>query len=125
MKTLIETPTFLADVRASKMTEAEYDAILASIAKDPTQGDLMRETGGAHTARFAGRSKGKSGGYRVVFYPAPDDVPAILITLVNKGDRENLSRGDRIAVSKMLAGYVEDYRNSAKAKVIAMKRKPK
>lgn len=121
MKTLIETPTFLADIRASKMTMAEYEAILFSIAKNPTQGDLMRETGGAHTARFAGRSKGKSGGYRVIFYPAPDDVPVVLIALVDKGERENLSRADRMAVNKMLVGYVDDYRNSVRAKIATLK----
>lgn len=123
MKTLIETPTFLADVRTSKMTEAEYDAILVSIAADPSQGDLMRETGGAHTARFAGRSKGKSGGYRVVFYPAPDDVPVLLIALVNKGDRENLSRADRVALARVLAVYVERYRASVAAKIKTMPRR--
>jgi hypothetical protein len=50
-------------------------------------------------------------------------VPVILIALINKGERENLSRADRIAVSKMLAGYVEDYRNSARAKVTTLKRR--
>lgn len=123
MKAIIETQTFLADVRRSKMTEGQYETIIASIAADPEQGDLMRETGGAHTARFAGRSKGKSGGYRIVFYPAPDDVPVLMIAVIDKGERENLSRADRVAVSKMLAGYVDDYRNSVATKVAALRRR--
>lgn len=122
MKTIIETPTFLADVRASNMSEAEYEHIKTSIAKDPQQGDLMRETGGAHTARFAGRSKGKSGGYRVVFYPAADDVPVLILALIDKGDRENLSRADRVALAKRLNTYADDYRASVKRKIATLRR---
>jgi hypothetical protein len=84
MKTVIEPGAFLADVRASGMSDEEHTEIVAAIAANPDQGEIIRESGGARKFRVAGRGKGKSGGYRIVFYPAPPDVPALMLALINK-----------------------------------------
>ncbi|HKN10000.1 MAG TPA: addiction module toxin RelE, partial [Pseudomonadota bacterium] len=84
---MIETPTFLRDVAQSGMSEDEHDRIVRQIAKTPLRGDIIPGTGGARKVRFAGRGKGKSGGYRVVTYFAGDDVPTLLLVLINKGER--------------------------------------
>lgn len=104
------------------MSEDEHAAIVTSIAGDPDQGVVMAETGGARKVRFGGRGKGKSGGYRVIFYPAPDDVPVLMLAVIDKGERENLSRTERNELRKELAGYVDDYRASVKTKVARMKK---
>lgn len=122
MKTVIQPPSYLADVRSSGMSEDEHAAIVTSIAGDPDQGVVMAETGGARKVRFGGRGKGKSGGYRVIFYPAPDDVPVLMLAVIDKGERENLSRTERNELRKELAGYVDDYRASVKTKVARMKK---
>src|SRR4051812_47303748 len=72
--TIIETPSFLSDAATTGMSEDERRAMVATIANDPIQGDPMKGTGGARKVRFAGRGKGKSGGYRVVTYYAGPDV---------------------------------------------------
>jgi hypothetical protein len=116
LKTVIEPASFLNDIRSSGMSENEHSAIIASIAQDSDQGAVMAETGGARKVRFAGRGKGKSGGYRIVFYSAPADVPVLMLAPINKGERENLSRAERNELRKELAGYVEDYRATVKAR---------
>jgi hypothetical protein len=66
--TVIETPAYLASARDVGLGEQERDEIVTYLARHPDAGDLMLGTGGARKLRFAGRSKGKSGGYRVVTF---------------------------------------------------------
>ena len=50
------------------MSEDEMTAAVDFVAADPEAGDVMQGTGGVRKARLAGRGKGKSGGYRIVWY---------------------------------------------------------
>ncbi|WP_368904769.1 type II toxin-antitoxin system RelE/ParE family toxin [Taklimakanibacter lacteus] len=83
----------------------------------------MEGTGGARKVRFAGRGKGKSGGYRVITYFGGNDIPVFLLAALSKGERENLSRLERNELKKELEGLAEDYRASVKAKVMKMRRR--
>ncbi|MGY4174759.1 hypothetical protein ACVIHH_000050 [Bradyrhizobium sp. USDA 4518] len=95
-------------------------AIVTAIAEDPTQGDMMKGTGGARKVRFPGRGKGKSGGYRTVHYFAGNDVPVLLLALINKGEAANLSKAERNALKKELEGYADDYRKGVAIKVASI-----
>jgi hypothetical protein len=119
---VIETPTFLRDVAQSGMSEDEHDRVVRQIAKSPLRGDIIPGTGGARKVRFAGRGKGKSGGYRVVTYFAGDDVPMLLLVLINKGERADLSHADRNELRRELHGFADDYRASVKARITALKK---
>jgi mRNA-degrading endonuclease RelE of RelBE toxin-antitoxin system len=66
MHTVIETEFFLRDAKAVGLSEAERVAMVDFIASHPDAGDEIKGTGGARKIRFAGKGKGKSGGYRVV-----------------------------------------------------------
>ena len=98
----------------------EQDAVVAEISKNPLAGVLMEGTGGCRKLRFAGRGKGKSGGYRTVHYYAGDDVPVLLLALVDKGKDENLSKAERNELRIELAGYADDYRKGVIEKVAAL-----
>ncbi len=65
---VLETRTFLRDVAQNGMSEDQHERIVRRIAENPRHGDVIPGTGGARKVRFAGRGKGKSGGYRVVTY---------------------------------------------------------
>jgi hypothetical protein len=82
--------------------------MVRAISADPLTGDLIPGTGGARKRRFAGRGKGKSGGYRTVSYFASEDVPVLLLALIDKGERADLSQADRNVLRKELAGYASD-----------------
>jgi hypothetical protein len=56
---VIETPGFLRDAADAGLSEKRCRELVAAIADDPTQGELMKGTGGARKVRFAGRGKGK------------------------------------------------------------------
>lgn len=65
---------------------------MSEISKSPTAGVMMEGTGGCRKLRFAGRGKGKSGRYRTVHHFAGDDVPVLLLALIDKGEDETLAR---------------------------------
>jgi hypothetical protein len=105
------------------MLEDEHLEFIAAIAANPDQGEIVRESGGARKVRVVGRGKGKSGGYRVVFCPAPPDVPVLMLAVINKGERANLSKAEINALRKELAGYVKDYRASVRQSVEDLRRR--
>jgi hypothetical protein len=121
MHGVIETQTFLKDADEAGIAEEDRLAIVNLIAADPTQGDLMSGTGGVRKLRVAGRGKGKSGGYRIVTYYAAADVPVLLLAVIDKGERANLSKAERNELKKELQGFAEDYRASVRQ--MAAKRK--
>ena len=119
MHTVIRTPTFLSDAKAAGLSEDEQDFVVAEISKNPRSGDVMEGTGGCRKLRFAGKGKGKSGGYRTIHYFGGDDVPVLLLALINKGEVANLSKAERNELRKMLSGYADDYRKGVSEKLAA------
>jgi hypothetical protein len=110
MHAVIETSAYLNDAAAAGMSDDERSGIVNFIAANPMAGVLMPGTGGARKLRFAGRGKGKSGGYRVVTYYAASDVPVFLLAVINKGERANLSKAEQNALRVELSAIAEDYR---------------
>jgi hypothetical protein len=82
--------------------------------KNPTIGDEIRGTGGARKVRFAGRGKGKSGGYRVITFYSGHDIPVFLLNVFAKGDRVDLSQAERNEMRKELSSLAEDYRRGVR-----------
>jgi hypothetical protein len=122
MQTVIQTPEFLSDAKGSGLSDDDREAIVAEVAADPLIGDIMEGTGGCRKRRFTGRGKGKSGGYRTVHYYGGDDVPVVMLALINKGETENLSKAERNALRKELAGYAKDYRKGVAQKIAVLRR---
>jgi hypothetical protein len=121
MHTVIQTATFLSDCRRARLPEDEVSEIVRAISLEPLLGDPIAGTGGARKRRFAGRGKGKSGGYRTVSYFAANDVPVLLLALIDKGERADLSQAERNQLRKELEGYASDYRESVKKRVVTLR----
>ena len=112
MQAVIETEGYLRAAKDAKMAEDEMTAAVDLVSTDPEAGDVMAGTGGVRKARLAGRGKGKSGGYRIVWYFGGGDIPVFLLTVFGKGEKANLSQGERNALRSMTAGL----RNSLSSK---------
>jgi hypothetical protein len=117
MKTVIETPSFIASARQVGLSDEFRSFIVETIADDPMMGEIMAGTGGCRKSRFAGRGKGKSGGYRTVHYNGADDVPVLLLVVLDKGDRDNLSQAERNELRSLMRTYEAEYRAGVAAKV--------
>lgn len=110
MQTVIETPAFLNDARSLGLSDAEQLAIVTWIAANPQAGDVIEGTGGARKIRFAGRGKGKSGGYRVITFFSGADIPVFLLNIFAKNEKTNLTPKERRVFKSVLADMVAAYR---------------
>ena len=122
MHAVIRTPTFLADATAAGLSEDDQQIIVTAISEDIHLGEVMPGTGGCRKIRFPGKGKGKRGGYRTVHYFAAQDVPVLLLALISKGERSDLSQREKNELRKELAGYAVDYRAGVRRKVATLKR---
>jgi hypothetical protein len=122
MHAVIETPTFLSDVKAAGVSEDEHEHIINSISTAPLAGDLISGTGGARKRRIKGKGKGKRGAYRVITYYAGEDIPVFLLALVSKGQKANLSQAERNALKAELSTVAANYRAGVQAKVMEIRK---
>jgi len=68
MHAVCETQAFRRAVVRYGMTDDEVSALVEYLAANPTAGDVIPGTGGCRKLRWAGRGKGKSGGYRTITF---------------------------------------------------------
>lgn len=101
MQTVIETESYLRAAKDAKMNSEEMTNAVDLVAADPEVGVLMQGTGGVRKVRLAGRGKGKSGGYRIVYFYGGGDIPVFLLTVFGKGEKANLTQGERNALRQM------------------------
>lgn len=106
MQTVIETNEYLRAAKNAGMSDEQRDDVVNTVAANPKYGTPI--AGGARKGRFAGRSKGKSGGFRVVFCAFDDEIPIFLITVFGKGEKDNLNQAEKNA----LAAYTNQLRDA-------------
>lgn len=109
MQTVVETPAYLTAAKDCGMSDAERREAVDAVAKDPRIGDVMQGTGGCRKFRLAGRGKGKSGGYRVVFAFGGEEIPVFLLTVFGKGEKDNLSHAERNELAKLTTVLLAAY----------------
>jgi len=116
VQTVVETPAFLNDAQSLGIPDAERLAIVTWMAAHPDTGKVIEGTGGARKVRFAGKGKGKSGGYRVISFFSGTDVPVFLLNIFAKNEKSDLTPGERRALKNILADIVKVYRGGKEAK---------
>lgn len=85
----IETPNFTADIQKHG-AETELLELQKELIENPSKGALIQGSGGFRKIRMAKQGRGKSGGYRVIYYLITTD--SILLThLYAKSDQGNLT----------------------------------
>lgn len=79
--------------------EQDLQAFLETF--DHALGDFISDTGGAKKIRIKMTGKGKSGGYRVVYYFCRGD-HVFFLTIYPKGAKENLTSDDKKLIREMI-----------------------
>jgi len=110
VQTVVETASYLRDARATGVTDNERLGIVDFIAANPHAGKEIRGSGGARKVRFAGKGKGKSGGYRVITFYTGEDVPVFLLNVFAKNEKTDLSEAERNELKTILAALADAYR---------------
>ena len=99
----IELPAF-ARHRAEYLDDDQFRALQAALMKQPTAGDVIKDTGGLRKLRFADvrRGKGKSGGLRVIYYWRVTTSLFWLFTLYDKDEVDDLNAKQRAQLKALL-----------------------
>ena len=84
--------------------------IVTWIAANPAAGDVIEGTGGARKVRFAGKGKGKSGGYRVITFYSGPDIPVFLLNIFAKNEKTDLAQIERQVMKTVLTKLVDAYK---------------
>ncbi len=104
MHTVVELPPFLRRV-PRLLSGDELADLVVHLAKNPTDGAVIRGTGGWRKVRWQAKGKGKSGGVRVItFFRAPHRV--YLGAIYSKSERASLTAADKSALKKLTESLV-------------------
>jgi hypothetical protein len=110
MHTVAQTHAFTRAAEDAGMTEEEISELASYLSENPTAGDVIVGTGGCRKLRWAGRGKGKSGGYRTITFYSGDAMPVFLITVFSKGERSNLSKSECNYLGELTKKIAVEYR---------------
>ncbi len=118
MHTVARLHSFDHAAKSAGLSEDDIEAIVNFLATNPDAGDEMAGTGGCRKLRWAGRSKGKSGGYRTITFYSGGMMPVFLVTVFGKGEKSNLTAKECGGLKALTKQIVQEYRG----KVTALKR---
>jgi hypothetical protein len=110
MHTVIETEIYLRDAKAAGLSDDERQRIVDFIAANADAGREIPGTGGARKVRFAGKGKGKSGGYRIITFYTGKDIPVFLLNVFAKNEKADLSQKERNELKAVLGQLANAYR---------------
>jgi hypothetical protein len=110
MHTVSETHVFRRAAAQAGMSDGDRARLVSFLAANPMAGEEIVGTGGCRKVRFAGRGKGKSGGYRVITFFTGEALPVFLMTVFSKGERANLSKPERNQLRLVTKAIVDEYR---------------
>ena len=91
LQTVVETPAYLAAARGV-LTDDLRAKVVSMVAENPDAGVPLG--GGVRKVRIARPGGGKSGGARVVFLSAGEDMPVFLLTVFAKTRGRISARGN-------------------------------
>jgi hypothetical protein len=95
-----ETPLFVR--QAEKIwSEAEREAFVDFIARNPEAGDIIPETGGVRKVRWSRAGSGKRGGTRVIYFFLDRGKPIYLLMVYAKARQENLDASEKRELKKL------------------------
>jgi mRNA-degrading endonuclease RelE of RelBE toxin-antitoxin system len=102
--TVAEVDPFAATAERAGLIEEERNAVTDFVARNPDARDLIPSTGGLHKLRWAGKGKGKSGGYRVIYYFFDIDVPIYLVAVYPKSQQVDLTPEQKKRLAHLRSG---------------------
>jgi hypothetical protein len=110
---IVETPTYLADAQ-KLLSDEERMNIVDTLASNPTQGVLIKGTGGLRKMRIGFGGRGKRGGGRVIYWFHSDGFPVVLLAMFAKSEASDLTASERAGLARVAYQLLEDFRSKWK-----------
>lgn len=118
--TVVELETFTKEAR-DLFSRDEIEGLIAFVANHPDEGKVIPGTGGVRKLRWRARGKGKSSGARVIYFFRDLNMPLYLLTVYGKGEKIDLSMGERNAIRKLVEQIVrEQWSNQVVTRIVRL-----
>lgn len=95
----IETPMFTRQIKQIA-TDDELKELQKTLIGSPGKGDIIRQTGGLRKIRMATGTQGKSGGARVIYFLATDEI-IYLVVAYPKSTKDSLTDAEKAELKKL------------------------
>jgi hypothetical protein len=122
MHTIVEAPTFLEGAEKAGVVDDVLDRVNDSIAFAPTRGERALGLEGLCLRSLPRAETGAEADLEVLFYFVSEDIPLFLLDICFAGDPLYLTKRDHIELAAVLSAIATEYRASARAKVIELRR---
>ncbi|MDR0807056.1 MAG: type II toxin-antitoxin system RelE/ParE family toxin [Enterobacteriaceae bacterium] len=100
----IETPIFTQDCK-ELLSDDEYCTFQQYLADNPTDGDVIQNSGGLRKIRWTSGGKGKRSGVRVIYYYKVDSSHIRLLLIYKKGVKDDLSESEKKILRELNARW--------------------
>lgn len=97
-----ETSIFTKQIQEI-VADDEYAEFQNDLIENPELGVVIKKSGGIRKVRMAAKSKGKSGGARILYYWIKDENQILMLLAYSKGDIENITDAQLKILSKLVA----------------------
>jgi hypothetical protein len=81
---------------------SKLEHLKSELVSNPEKGDIIRGAAGARKIRMAAEGRGKSGGYRVLYYLRLSRDTILFIDLFPKNEKENLSDREKNELARFI-----------------------
>jgi mRNA-degrading endonuclease RelE of RelBE toxin-antitoxin system len=96
--------------------QSQFNALSLELAANPTKGDVVRGTGGLRKVRMKGKGKGKSGGYRVIYFLIVNHDTLVCLGGYSKSESEDLSVDEYAELETLSAACTKQIADEKKKK---------
>lgn len=104
VRLIFKETSFFTRQAADLLPDEELNALQWALMASPEKGDLIRGSGGLRKIRWAGSSRGKRGGLRIIYYWHVPESVILLLHAYPKNEQENLTS----AQIKILKSIIEN-----------------
>ena len=109
-RTFVGLPFFEREWQRLGLSDDDRRGLESELLENPTKGDLIEGTGGIRKIRRPLAGKGKSGGVRVFYYDDGEQLFILLLAVIKKGEKENLTKAERNELGKLVKQEIQNYR---------------
>jgi mRNA-degrading endonuclease RelE of RelBE toxin-antitoxin system len=106
--TVVELPLF-QQMAERLWNDAEREAFVDFISRNPEVGDVIPETGGVRKVRWRRQGTGKRGGVRVIYFYHDAQIPLFLMLIYAKAQREDMTADQKKQVRALAAALRQAY----------------
>jgi hypothetical protein len=89
--------------------DAEREAFVDFIARNPESGDVIPDTGGVRKVRWRRQGMGKHGGVRVIYFYHDAQMPVFLLLVYAKAQREDMTPDQKKQVRELAEALRQAY----------------